>query len=176
MSTHVCRYTRILGVVGFILFMASALGALSATWALASVLIQDINPDKSINLSIGSAGRVNGLASVPGNNNIFYAASEWGGLFKTADQGRTWFRLDGYLPVVTWDVEVDPSNPNRVYATSFYDGRVNSLAGINVSTDGGTTWSHPVTATPPANFCDVDPNKLRFVDARERAVGVWRQY
>ena len=48
-----------------------------------------------------------------------------------------------------WDVEVDPSNSNRVFATSFYDGRVNSLAGINVSTNGGTTWTHPATATPP---------------------------
>jgi photosystem II stability/assembly factor-like uncharacterized protein len=55
-----------------------------------------------------------------------------------------------------WDVEVDPIETDRVYATSFYDGRVESLAGINVSADGGNTWVHPITATPPPNFnCSV---------------------
>ena len=52
------------------------------------------------------------------------------------------------MPVVTWDVEVDSANSNRIYATSFYDGRVNPLSGIEVSTDGGITWTHPLTAHP----------------------------
>ncbi len=104
-----------------------------------------------------SGGRVNGLASVAGNILRFYAATEWGGLYVTNDQGLTWQRLNRHLPVATWDVEVDPTNTQIVYATSFYDGRVNSLAGINVSTDGGNTWIHPVTATPPATFtCRAD--------------------
>src|SRR5262249_43569879 len=55
-----------------------------------------------------------------------------------------------HLPQVTWDVEVDPSSHDRVYATSFYDGRVpgHSIAGINVSTNGGTDWTHPASAVP----------------------------
>jgi hypothetical protein len=61
--------------------------------------------------------------------------------------------MNGHLPTVTWDVKVSPADANRVIATSFYDGRVNSLAGINVSSDGGVTWTHPATATPPPNFC-----------------------
>ena len=48
---------------------------------------------------------------------------------------------------------VDPSNPRKVYATSFYDGRVVSLAGVNVSADGGDTWVHPASAGPPTGFC-----------------------
>jgi hypothetical protein len=105
-----------------------------------------------------SGGRVNGLAAVPGDNQTFYAASEWGGLFKSTDGARTWSHLPGHVPVATWDVEVDPANTNRVYATSLYDGRVNSIAGINVSTDGGQTWTHPPTATPPDGFC-ADPER-----------------
>lgn len=100
-----------------------------------------------------SGGRVNGLAAVAGNNTIYYAASEWGGLFKSVDSGSTWAHLPTHVPTATWDVEVDPSNANRVYATSFYDGRVVSRAGINVSLDAGATWNKPATAVPPVGFC-----------------------
>jgi photosystem II stability/assembly factor-like uncharacterized protein len=112
----------------------------------------DINPDSSSldpsDADGASGGRVNGLGYAK-NGSAYYAASEWGGIYKSTDAGKSWKHLDGHLPMVTWDVEVDPSNSNRIYATSFYDGRVNSLAGINVSTDGGTTWTHPATASSP---------------------------
>jgi hypothetical protein len=119
--------------------------------------IREINPTTSTLHSTSpngaSGGRVNKLATVRGNNRIFYAASEWGGLYKSTDRGLTWERLDGHLPAVTWDVKVSPADANLVYATSFYDGRVKSLAGINVSRDGGVTWTHPETALPPEGFC-----------------------
>lgn len=114
--------------------------------------VTEINPNQSTldatDPDGASGGRVNGLA-IARDGITCYAATEWGGLYKSTDKGRTWFRSDSHLPVATWDVEVDPSNPNKVYATSFYDGRVNSVAGINVSNDGGISWVHPATATPP---------------------------
>ena len=132
-------------------------GTPHASHAVSGINIAEINPDQStfdpIDPDAASGGRVNGLATVAGNNDVFYAASEWGGLYKSEDRGRTWLRLNRHLPVATWDVEVNPKQPQRVYATSFYDGRVTSLAGINVSTDGGNSWTHPVTAMPPAGFC-----------------------
>ena len=135
---------------------------LAAVFALSRVtlqaqLIQDINPDNSsldrFDPDGASGGRVNGLAAVVGDNQTFYAASEWGGLFKTEDGGRIWTRLDRHLPVATWAVEVDPTNPQIVYATSFYDGRANSLAGINVSYNAGANWTHPPSTTPPPGLC-----------------------
>ena len=135
---------RLVGIV-------AALGLLLvAGVALAAVAFQDINPDVSDNSdpNASTGGRVNGLAADPNNNQVFYAASEFGGLFKTTDGGSNWSRLNGHIPVVMWDVEVDPGNSSRVYATSFYDGRVNPLSGIEVSTDGGATWTHPPTAHP----------------------------
>jgi uncharacterized repeat protein (TIGR01451 family) len=123
----------------------------------ATVSFRDISPDASTLYASGDAhgasgGRVNNLASVPGNNQIFYAASEWGGLWKTTDGGKVWIHLDAHVPAATWDVAVDPSNSQTVYATSLYDGRVNPRSGIEVSYDGGTTWTHPATAIPPPSF------------------------
>ena len=124
--------------------------------AFGQVSFTDINPNQSplhpSDPDGASGGRVNGLASVERDPNTYYAATEWGGIYKSTDRGRTWARLDRHLPVATWDVAVLPQRPQTVIATSFYDGRVASQAGINVSNDGGATWTKPATSTPPAGF------------------------
>ena len=137
-------------------------GCLLADLAFAqlSVVITDISPNQSNNSDPdgASGGRVNGLGvdrTTPGR---VYAASEWGGLFRSTDNGLTWTHVDGHVPTVTWDVEVDPTNSNRVYATSFYDGRTNSRSGINVSTDGGATWTQPGDGHPAGQLL---PGEIR---------------
>ncbi|MGH7460865.1 MAG: WD40/YVTN/BNR-like repeat-containing protein, partial [Longimicrobiales bacterium] len=138
------------------------IGAAQQARAQVSFSYRDINPNQSsldaTDADGASGGRVNGLARAP-NGTTFFAASEWGGLYFSTDTGQTWAHVPGHFPMATWDVEVDPSNGNRVYATSFYDGRVNSRAGISVSTDGGVTWTHPASATPAAGFCDGDDRR-----------------
>ena len=129
---------------------------ISAPTADAQFIFEDVNPDTS-NLDPSdpdgaTGGRVNGLATVAGSNTIFYAASEWGGIYKTFDGGVTWTRLHGHNPNGAWDVEVNPGAVNRVYATSKYDGRIDSLAGINVSFNSGSTWTH-VDWPPPGVSC-----------------------
>ena len=135
------------------------LAGLFADPVLPQVVVTDIAPDSSTldatNPNGASGGRVNGLAADPTNNTTFYAASEWGGLWVTTDAGQNWGQLQGHVPQATWDVQVHPTNAATIIATSYFDGRVNSIAGINVSTDGGTTWTRPATATPPAGFCTV---------------------
>ncbi len=132
---------------------AGALLIVAAGHAQLSVV--EINPTRSTLHSTdpdgASGGRVNGLGRA--SNTVFYAASEWGGLYKSSDVGRKWVRLDAHMPTATWDVEVSPADAKRIIATSFYDGRVNSLAGINVSSDAGATWTRPASATPPQGFC-----------------------
>jgi photosystem II stability/assembly factor-like uncharacterized protein len=116
--------------------------------------LENVNPKHS-SLSdpdAATGGRANGLAS-SSDGQVFYLASEWGGLYTSADMGNTWSHLDAHLPTVTWDVAVDPKDSKHVYATSLYDGRVDSLAGINTSADGGQTWNHPASAAPAQNFC-----------------------
>lgn len=126
-----------------------------AVSAQLSVVIRDISPNQSTNsdADAASGGRVNGLGVDRTTPARIYAASEFGGLFQSTNNGLNWQHLDGHVPAVTWDVEVDPTNSNRLYATSFFDGRASSRSGINVSTDAGVTWTHPATATPPPNFC-----------------------
>lgn len=136
--------------LGLVLIVALALFAPGMAIVALVVAVSEINPNRS---TLGSGGRINGLAADPTSAQIFYASSEWGGLFKSIDAGQTWFRLNRHLPSVTWDVEVDPSNADRIFATSYYDGRVDSLAGINLCTDGGFTWVHPASASPPVGFC-----------------------
>jgi hypothetical protein len=121
----------------------------------AQMKLTEVNPDQSTlhekDPDGASGGRINGLGRA--TNGSLFAASEWGGVFKSTDGGHVWSRLNKHLPTATWDVRASLGDPNRIFATSFYDGRVKSLAGINVSTDGGLTWIHPRTATPPVGFC-----------------------
>ncbi|WP_028585580.1 WD40/YVTN/BNR-like repeat-containing protein [Desulfogranum mediterraneum] len=155
-------------ILFFLNITAALVLTLPASAALELISIQDINPDNSnLDPSVGSSGRINGLARAPGNDDVFYAASEWGGLYKTTNKGRKWFRLDRHLPTAMWDVEVDPTNAEKIYATSFYDGRSFPLSGIQVSLNGGESWVHPTTAIPPKNFCELDPAKDRNIDARD---------
>ncbi len=123
-----------------------------------STTLTDVNPDWSSRdataaWGVASGGRVNGLAIDPANRSIGYAASEWGGIYKTADGGLTWSHLAGHTAMTTWDVEVDPSRPQKLYASSFHDGRTVSRAALNVSDNAGKDWNRPATFNPPVNFC-----------------------
>ena len=141
--------------------------AVATASAQLTVTVRDISPNQSSSHATdpdgASGGRINSLGVDRSTPGTFWAASEWGGLWRSTDNGLTWAHVPGHVPVATWDVDVDPTNSNRIYATSFYDGRVDSRAGINVSTDGGATWTRPASATPPANFCieEIAPHRAR---------------
>jgi len=121
------------------------------------VTFDDVSPDQSdtdpSDPDGATGGRVNHVAVHPTNNQVMFAASEWGGIYSSTDGGLNWGFHPGHLPLATWDVEFDPTTPTRLYATSFFDGKITSEAGINVSADGGVTWTKPGTAEPPAGFC-----------------------
>lgn len=143
--------------------MTIAFGILLTPQEVAAVpfAIQDINPSRSNtdprNPNAASGGRINGLAAgrAAGSTPRAYylAASEWGGLYKSEDNGRGWHHVAGFLPTATWDVEISPENPNLAVATSFFDGRTNSLSGIAISRDAGVHWQ-TTASRPPEGFCD----------------------
>jgi len=103
----------------------------------------DINPSRSNtdddDPNGASGGRVNHVGAASDLSRV-YVATEWGGLYQSFDQGNTWVKINSFAPSATWDVKVDPRNNQRVYATSFFDGKVNPQSGISISDDAGNTW------------------------------------
>ena len=157
------RYSRAIVIfvaMGLLVIAVLSSGITETTNAIAArTSFVDINPDASdilnnpgVNIDPcpdpclygGSGGRVNGVDTVPDNPLISFAASELGGLFKSVNGGNSWSHLDGHLPTRTWDVAAAPGG-QTVYATSFFDGRVDSRAGLQVSRDGGSTWTAPLS-------------------------------
>jgi photosystem II stability/assembly factor-like uncharacterized protein len=92
------------------------------------------------------AGRVNGVTGVPGQPNVFYAGSVGGGVWKTANAGRTWFPTFDSQPIASIGaVAVAPSNTDVVYVgTGEADMRsqISYGNGMYKSTDAGRTWAH----------------------------------
>jgi len=92
------------------------------------------------------AGKVNGVAGVPGNPAIYFMGADGGGVWKTADGGVTWKPIfDGGFAASIGAVVVAPSNPNILYVGTGVNtiyGDVSYGNGVYQSTDGGETWRH----------------------------------
>ncbi|HEV2386646.1 MAG TPA: hypothetical protein VGS20_05255 [Candidatus Acidoferrales bacterium] len=137
------------------------------------------------------------IAVDPGNpNRLFVAAlghpygpSGQRGIFRSLDGGRS-FQKVLYKDEYTGgsDVEIDPSNPNVVYASLWQaqeapweNGSWSGTAGgLFKSTDGGTTWQ-PLTDGFPQGVVQVDvaiaasrPSRLYATVAAGRSVGIYR--
>jgi photosystem II stability/assembly factor-like uncharacterized protein len=91
-------------------------------------------------------GRTVGAVGVPQQPNIFYIGVNNGGVWKTADYGRTWIPIFDDQPTGSvGDVAVAPSNPDVIYVGSGEGLQRPDLSvgnGIYKSTDGGKTWTN----------------------------------
>jgi photosystem II stability/assembly factor-like uncharacterized protein len=94
-----------------------------------------------------------------------YGPSEERGIFRSTDGGQTWKKVI-YKDENTGGsgVEIDPSNPDVVYASMWEaregpweDGNIfnGTNGGLFKSTDGGETW-HPLTAGLPKDLSQVN--------------------
>jgi photosystem II stability/assembly factor-like uncharacterized protein len=98
--------------------------------------------------SIGPAwgGRVSRVAGVPADPTTYYAATASGGVWKSADGGRTWKPIFDDQPVSSiGSIAVAPTDPAIVYVGSGeanIRGNVAAGNGIYKSEDGGRTWRH----------------------------------
>ena len=104
-------------------------------------VVTDVNPN-SLTSGTLFGGRVVAFAVNPINTQIVFAASEFGGLWRSADHGGTWSHVDAVPLTAMEDVQYASSDTNLVIATGAYDGSIdNRGGGIWRSTDGGTTWA-----------------------------------
>jgi photosystem II stability/assembly factor-like uncharacterized protein len=120
-----------------------------------------------------------------------YGANEERGIFLSTDGGETWQKvLSKDANVGGSDVEIDPANPDIVYA-SLWEVRLGPWedgnqyngtgGGLFKSTDGGKTW-RPLTNGLPKGIIQVDvaiaasqPNRLyASVGTNEPSVGIYR--
>ncbi len=120
------------------------------------------------NMGLKTSEHIGKILIDPRNTNVVFAAAQgplWGpggdrGLYKTTDGGKTWkdvLKISENTGVN--DVEMDPSNPNIMYASAyerrrhtwgFIDGGPES--GIYKSTDGGDTWTKLTHGLPAVDM------------------------
>ncbi|MCK6604769.1 MAG: T9SS type A sorting domain-containing protein [Ignavibacteriaceae bacterium] len=103
----------------------------------------------------------------PLNSNLVYAAVSGGlyskgpdrGLYKSTDAGASWNKVlfvnDSTSAI---DVELDPTDPNRIYCAMWerlrgptFRKAAGASSSIYLSTDGGTTWTNQLTGLPVNN-------------------------
>jgi len=91
-------------------------------------------------------GRTVAASGIPGNTNVFYAAANNGGVWKTTDAGRVWAPVFDEQPTGSIGVlAVAPSRPDTLYVGSGEGLQRPDLSvgdGIYKSTDAGKTWTH----------------------------------
>ncbi len=123
-------------------------------------------------------GRVNGVSGVPGLPNTYYFGSVGGGVWKSANAGRTWTPIFDGQPIASIGaIGLAPSNPNIVYVGTGETDMRDSISfgnGMYKSTDSGNTWTHiGLDATRQIGRVLVDPKNpdIVFVAAQGHAYG-----
>ncbi len=80
-------------------------------------------------------GRIVSIAVEKENQNLIYAGSPGGGLWKSTDAGASWTPVGDQLTnMFIWSVAIDPGNNDVVY-------HGNSSGDVYKSNDGGQTWN-----------------------------------
>lgn len=89
-------------------------------------------------------GRITTIAMHPTDENIVYAGSANGGLWKSTDYCQSWFSIfDHQNTTSIGAIAIDPLHPDTIYCGT---GEANSLrsyypgTGVYKSTDGGQSW------------------------------------
>jgi len=95
-----------------------------------------------------ASGRISAVAVHPTNPDIILVGAAGGGVWRTADNGRTWSpRSDDQPSLATGAITFTPGDPDTVYAgTGEGDNFWWLGAGLLKSTDAGVTWSMVATA------------------------------
>ncbi len=123
-------------------------------------------------------GRVNAVSGVIGQRYTFYYGSVGGGVWKSANAGRTWTPVFDSQPVASIGaIGVAPSNADVVYVGTGESDMRDSISfgnGVYKSSDAGKSWKHVgLDNTRQIGRILVDPRnpELVFVAALGHAYG-----
>jgi len=111
--------------------------------------------------------KIQSLAIHPTNSSIVYAGTYEGGVYKSNNGGDNWYAINNGISVerpVVYDLEIDPTNPNTLYAALRIQGTY--VGQIYKSIDGGASWTLIFTGNKGSvfksddYFYDIDVNPL----------------
>lgn len=89
-------------------------------------------------------GRTRAIIPHPTNQNVLWAGSAGGGVWRTDNAGQSWTAVDDLMANLAIScMAIDPSDPNQIYAGTgegFFNSDAIRGAGIFRTTDG-TTWA-----------------------------------
>jgi len=105
------------------------------------------------NGSIGGLS-ISKLAFDPQNDQVVYAGSYVGGLYKSEDSGETWKNI--LSKILVYDLAVNPRDPKTIYAAGSYADHGKVIK----TTDGGATWQevyNEASAQNPVRSVVLDP-------------------
>jgi len=99
----------------------------------------------------------------------FYPALRDGKLYKSTDAGENWEDITGTLPKGILDINVNPTDSNKVYVTTNVNGAFKSI-------DGGNSW-HKMDAFPYVGAYDIeidqDDPRILYASARGGSLPAW---
>lgn len=129
---------------------------------------------------INIGGRVTDIEMPASDMNTIYAGMASGGIFKSTNQGATWFPIFDDMPVLSiGDIAIDPKDKNTIYAGT---GEANASSnngsfpgnGIYKSTNAGASWVYKgLPASQNIGRIVINPDKpdTLFVAAMGRLYG-----
>ena len=128
-------------------------------------------------------GSIGAIAVAPTDPNVIYVGSGAGiirpdlatgdGMYKSTDAGKTWTHLGLRDSLMIADIEVDPTNANRIFVAALgHPYGPNAERGIFRSTDGGATFEKVLYKDEYTSGNDVriDPQNPNIVYA-----AMWQQ-
>src|ERR1051326_1661487 len=136
-AMQTARITRVFTI--FAVFAAGAFAQPAYDTALKNLRFRSVGPAVM-------GGRVDDLAVLESDPNVFYVGAAAGGIFRTANGGQSWQAIfeDQPNPSIG-DLALAPSNSSILYAGSGEPNNRQSSSwgdGVYKSGDGGKTWQH----------------------------------
>ncbi|MBL6662752.1 MAG: T9SS type A sorting domain-containing protein [Flavobacteriales bacterium] len=123
-------------------------------------------------------GRINNVTFNPNDDNILWAGSPSGGLWKSIDGGQNWTSNTDLLPNLgVSDIAIDPTNTDIMYIiTGDRDADDTYAYGLMKSTDGGESWnttglSFNINSAYRGNRILINPNNTNILIVSTRKSG-----
>ncbi len=147
------------------------------------------------NAAIGAGGFVDGIFYSPTQQNVIYARTDIGGLYKSTNDGQNWQELLDFVgnstatsgngtqsqEIGVLSFAIDPENPNNLYAdVGQYSG---TNGAVLYSTNAGQTWSIDnlsfyvggnSNGRGDGEQIQVDPNDSNILFLGTNANGLWK--